>query len=170
MEIRVRNYSSLYIKRKTNLQWQIQQDRKVPKKCKNGSGGFPNDSLILRRLRAHHLGRHFVNINLKIRLRSSHVPKSAQPNDAQRSNRNSRKEMDNSPKKARIISRTQSDVKSEEVNQGRLGRTKSASKGHTEAERGRKLERPKSIIKSSNKENLKGIRLNKKKIWGILFS
>ena len=72
--------------------------------------------------------------------------------------------MDNSPKKARIISRTQSDVKSEEVNQGRLGRTKSASKGHTEAERGRKLERPKSIIKSSNKENLKGIRLNHKRL------
>ena len=72
--------------------------------------------------------------------------------------------MDNSAKKARIISGTASDVKPDEVNQGRLGRTKSASKGHIEAERDRKLERPKSIIKSSNKENLKGIRLNHKRL------
>ena len=73
--------------------------------------------------------------------------------------------MDSSAKKARIISGTQSDVKSGEVNRGHLERGKSdVSKGHTEGERGRKLERPKSIIKSSNKENLKGIRLNHKRL------
>ena len=66
-----------------------------------------------------------------------------------------------------MISGNQSDMKSEEVNRGHVtsGRTKSdVSKGHTEGERGRKLERPKSIIKSSNKENLKGIRLNHKRL------
>ena len=71
-----------------------------------------------------------------------------------------------------MISGNQSDMKSEEVNRGHVtsGRTKSdVSKGHTEGERGRKLERPKSIIKSSNKENLKGIRLNQKR-FGEFYS
>jgi len=93
-------------------------------------------------------------------LRSSHAPNSAQANDSrlERTDRQSRKDIDNAAKKARIISGNQSDMKSEEVNRGHVtsGRTKSdVSKGHTEGERGRKLERPKSIIKSSNKENLK---------------
>ena len=173
-EIRGRNCSNRFIQRKNLLRVLILQDRKVPKKCKNGSGGFPK--WCYHFALAHHVGTiledfsklyhraPFFNINLKTQLRSSHAPNSAQPNDAQRSNRNARKEMDNSAKKARIISGTTSDIKSEEVNQGHPGRTKAASKGHTEAERGRKLERPKSIIKSSNKENLKGIRLNHKRL------
>ena len=102
----------------------------------------------------------------KTKLRSSHAPNSAQPNDGEKSNRNTRKELDSAAKKARIVSGTQSDMKSGEVRRGHhMERTKSdVNKGHTEAERGRKLERPKSIIKSSNKENLKGIRLNHKRL------
>ena len=39
-EIRDQNYSNPFIQRKNLLQVQILQDRKVPKKYKNGSGGF----------------------------------------------------------------------------------------------------------------------------------
>ena len=40
-EIRDRNFSNRFIQRKNLLRVLILQDQKVPKKCKNGSGGFP---------------------------------------------------------------------------------------------------------------------------------
>ena len=40
-EIRDRNFSNRFIQRKNLLRVLILQDQKVPKKCKNGLGGFP---------------------------------------------------------------------------------------------------------------------------------
>ena len=52
-EIRGRNYSNRFIQRKNLLRVLILQDRKVQKKYKNGSGGFPKYSHKLRWLNSH---------------------------------------------------------------------------------------------------------------------
>ena len=166
---RVQNYFSRYIKRKTNLQWQIQQDRKVLKKFKNGSDQVtpqiqPNPVT--------HAQEGFQNevLHFPKWLKKGPGPRSLWQWTPiwnpfwERSDRHQRKETDNTAKKARIISGNQSGPKSGEVKRGHsnVGRTQSdkANQGHPGGEHGRKLERPKSIIKSSNKENLKGTRLN----------